>query len=216
MGHRLQQHQKMSDDTNSDDLELPPGFRFHPSDEEIITFYLRPKVLNGSFIAHAIGHADINSSEPWELPGKHSYTFMHRLFESYSSKLLDKKVQMYGTGIAKMGDKEWYFYCLKGLKYPSSFRVNRATKAGYWKATGKDREIYQVISRRAVLVGMRKTLVFYKGRAPTGAKTNWVMHEFRLASSGRPPCPTVSSSSLTTTTLKSSSKVGYYNKHPCN
>jgi hypothetical protein len=117
---------------------------------------------------------------------------------------------MYGTGIAKMGEKEWYFYCLKGLNYPSSFRVNCATKASYWKATRKDREIYRIISKRPVLIGMRKTLIFYKGRAPTGANTNWVMHEFRLASSGRPPCPTVSSSSSTTTTLKSSSKVGYY------
>jgi hypothetical protein len=29
--------------------------------------------------------SDINRSEPWELLGKHSYTFMHRLFESVLS-----------------------------------------------------------------------------------------------------------------------------------
>jgi hypothetical protein len=67
-----------------------------------------------------------------------------------------------------------------------------------------------------VLVNMRKTLVFYKGTAPTGAKTDWVMHEFRLHGSGRSPYPTVNSSSSATTTLESSSKVGYHNKYPCN
>ncbi|XP_020587842.1 NAC domain-containing protein 92-like [Phalaenopsis equestris] len=132
-----------------DSLVLPPGFRFHPTDEEIITHYLTPKVLDHGFTARVMGEADLNKCEPWDLPGK--------------AKM--------------MGKKEWFFFCQRDRKYPTGMRTNRATDSGYWKATGKDKEIYR---GRGVLVGMKKTLVFYRGRAPKGEKTNWVMHEYRL------------------------------------
>ncbi|RZC79633.1 hypothetical protein C5167_042209 [Papaver somniferum] len=135
---------KLGDDQQ---MDLPPGFRFHPTDEELITHYLSHKVLDTNFNARAIGEVDLNKCEPWDLPWR-----------------------------AKMGEKEWYFFCVRDRKYPTGLRTNRATEAGYWKATGKDKEIY----RGKTLVGMKKTLVFYKGRAPKGEKTNWVMHEYRL------------------------------------
>nr|APH07723.1 NAC protein [Oryza sativa Indica Group] len=151
MGEQQQQVERQPD--------LPPGFRFHPTDEEIITFYLAPKVVDSrGFCVAAIGEVDLNKCEPWDLPGK-----------------------------AKMnGEKEWYFYCQKDRKYPTGMRTNRATEAGYWKATGKDKEIFR---NHHMLIGMKKTLVFYKGRAPKGDKTNWVMHEYRLADASPPPPP---------------------------
>lgn len=48
---------------------LPPGFRFHPTDEELITYYLTNKVSDFSFAARAIADVDLNKCEPWDLPG---------------------------------------------------------------------------------------------------------------------------------------------------
>ncbi|KAK6149579.1 hypothetical protein DH2020_017104 [Rehmannia glutinosa] len=72
---------------------------------------------------------------------------------------------------------DWYFFSHKDKKYPTGTRTNRATAAGFWKATGRDKPIHLSNSKR---IGMRKTLVFYTGRAPHGHKTDWIMHEYRL------------------------------------
>jgi hypothetical protein len=50
-------------------LELPPGFRFFPADEEIISHYLTPKALDRRFTSGVIGEVDLNKCEPWDLPG---------------------------------------------------------------------------------------------------------------------------------------------------
>ncbi|KAE8777329.1 GRAB2 protein [Hordeum vulgare] len=132
-------------------LVLPRGFRFHPTDEEVVTYYLTPKISNSYSSVLVVPDVNINNTEPWDLPS-----------------------------LAKMGEKEWFFFVHKDRKYPTGTRTNRATRSGYWKATGKDKEIYRGKGRGAVLIGMKKTLVFYLGRAPSGEKTSWVMHEYRL------------------------------------
>lgn len=78
--------------------------------------------------------------------------------------------------IGSTPQNDWYFFSHKDKKYPTGTRTNRATASGFWKATGRDKVIYGN-SRR---IGMRKTLVFYKGRAPHGQKSDWIMHEYRL------------------------------------
>ncbi|CAN6235627.1 unnamed protein product [Urochloa humidicola] len=137
---------------------LPPGFRFYPSDEELVCHYLYKKVANERAAQGTLVEVDLHAREPWELPDA-----------------------------AKLTASEWYFFSFRDRKYATGSRTNRATKTGYWKATGKDREVRSPgpAASRAV-VGMRKTLVFYQGRAPNGVKSCWVMHEFRLDS---PPPP---------------------------
>lgn len=89
------------------------------------------------------------------------------------------------TEVAKLNANEWYFFSFRDRKYATGYRTNRATTCGYWKATGKDRTVLDPITRE--VVGMRKTLVFYRNRAPNGIKSGWIMHEFRLETPHLPP-----------------------------
>lgn len=132
---------------------LPVGFRFRPTDEELVLHYLKPKIAGR---AHAdlllIPDVDLSACEPWELPAK---------------------------ALIRSDDPEWFFFAPLDRKYPGGHRSNRSTAAGYWKATGKDRLIR---SRPAgTLIGVKKTLVFHRGRAPRGHRTAWIMHEYRTA-----------------------------------
>ncbi|KAF7085311.1 hypothetical protein CFC21_088754 [Triticum aestivum] len=129
---------------------VPPGFRFHPTDEELVDYYLRKKVASKKIDLDVIKDVDLYKIEPWDLQDK--------------------------CKIGMEEQNDWYFFSHKDKKYPTGTRTNRATSAGFWKATGRDKPIYT----NNCLVGMRKTLVFYKGRAPNGQKSDWIMHEYRL------------------------------------
>jgi hypothetical protein len=130
--------------------ELPPGFRFHPTDEELIVYYLCNQATSQPCPASIIPEVDIYKFDPWELPDKSDF-----------------------------GENEWYFFSPRERKYPNGVRPNRATVSGYWKATGTDKSIFSGSKH----IGVKKALVFYKGRPPKGIKTDWIMHEYRLIGS---------------------------------
>ncbi|KAF5800926.1 putative transcription factor NAM family [Helianthus annuus] len=130
--------------------KVPPGFRFHPTEEELLHYYLRKKVACETIDLDVIREVDLNKLEPWDIQDK--------------------------CNIGSTPQNDWYFFSHKDKKYPTGTRTNRATAAGFWKATGRDKVIHSSLHR----IGMRKTLVFYKGRAPHGQKSDWIMHEYRL------------------------------------
>ncbi|BFG22330.1 hypothetical protein CerSpe_086050 [Prunus speciosa] len=54
-----------------DDLSVPVGFRFHPTDEELVTHYLKKKLKGmDSHVSNIIREIDILKFEPWDLPDK--------------------------------------------------------------------------------------------------------------------------------------------------
>ncbi|KAL4191629.1 hypothetical protein AMTRI_Chr07g81550 [Amborella trichopoda] len=142
------------------DLELPPGFRFHPTDEELVMHYLCRKCASQPIAVPIIAEIDLYKYDPWQLPG-----------------------------VAVYGEKEWYFFSPRDRKYPNGSRPNRAAGSGYWKATGADKPIGLGPSKsnNKKAVGIKKALVFYSGKPPKGQKTNWIMHEYRLADVDRAP-----------------------------
>lgn len=57
---------------------LPPGFRFYPSDQELVCHYLYKKVTNERASQGTLVEVDLHAREPWELPGESSTSFRAR------------------------------------------------------------------------------------------------------------------------------------------
>jgi hypothetical protein len=48
--------------------QLPPGFRFHPTDEELVVHYLKRRVASAPLPVTIIADIDLYKFDPWELP----------------------------------------------------------------------------------------------------------------------------------------------------
>ncbi|KAF8055018.1 hypothetical protein N665_1305s0005 [Sinapis alba] len=90
----------------------PVGFRFLPTDEEIIDYYLRSKNRDGnkSHVDEVINTVTICSFDPWELP-------------SESSSI--RNATMFGIENGR-----------KDNKYNRGERQSRNKSSGFWKKTG--------------------------------------------------------------------------------
>ncbi|XP_047156701.1 NAC domain-containing protein 62-like isoform X2 [Vigna umbellata] len=130
------------------------GMGFRPTDEELVDFYLKHKLLDDDPLVHVLTDIDLSDVEPWEIP-----------------EMLAKSVIAFKTS-------EWFFFSPVNLKYSNSKRFKRTTKSGFWKPTGKPRDVRKGDTKTDI--GTKKTLVFQSGNVSKGVtvNSNWVIHEY--------------------------------------
>ncbi|XP_022755993.1 NAC domain-containing protein 90-like [Durio zibethinus] len=133
-------------------MEVAMGFRFFPTEEELVSFYLRNQLEGKRQDMHlVIPVVNIYDVEPWELP------------------------QLAGE-CCKGDSEQWFYFTPRQEREAHGGRPNRTTTSGYWKATGSPSYVYSSDDR---VIGMKKTMVFYNGKAPSGRKTKWKMNEYK-------------------------------------
>ncbi|XP_048129055.1 NAC domain-containing protein 14-like [Rhodamnia argentea] len=134
-------------------LDLPVGFRFRPTEEELVNHYLKLKILGNKMVELIIPEVDVHQLPPWDLPSK-----INEL-----------------SRINSDGD-EWFFFCRLQNKHPK--RTRRSNDYGSWKKTGGTRKI-RTRDKKHIL-GLKKILVFKERGSPKNAQTKWVLHEYHL------------------------------------
>lgn len=61
---------------------IPPGFRFHPTEEELVGYYLARKVNSKTIDLEIITDIDLYRIEPWDLQGKASFNYLKKKWRS--------------------------------------------------------------------------------------------------------------------------------------
>ncbi|KAK1354564.1 NAC domain-containing protein [Heracleum sosnowskyi] len=131
-----------------------PGFRFYPTEEELVSFYLSHRLQahnQADLINRVIPVVDIYEIEPSQLP-------------NYSGEW------------CKEDKEQWFFFVPMHEREARGGRTNRTTASGYWKATGSPSYVY---SSNNKVIGVKKSMVYYIGKAPLGRKTRWKINEYK-------------------------------------
>ncbi|XP_022774213.1 NAC domain-containing protein 83-like [Durio zibethinus] len=87
-------------------IKMPLGYRFRPTDEELVVHYLKRKALNLPLPASVIPEFDVFHTDPWSLPGnlkENRYFFSTRYGNDGNNKY--KRVEA-GSGYWKPVGKE--------------------------------------------------------------------------------------------------------------
>ncbi|XAR61909.1 hypothetical protein NMG60_11016458 [Bertholletia excelsa] len=138
-------------------FSLPPGCRFHPSEEQLLCYYLTHKNNDDRrFGFDVINDVDLYNYDPFDLPETACFRF--------------------GRGGRK---RHWYCYVNAAAMVLKGRRRRRAG-GGYWQSRGQVRDVVGGAAGN-VVIGKRKSFAFYLGDSPkTAVTTDWVMYEYAL------------------------------------
>ncbi|KAM1069039.1 hypothetical protein ACFX15_000932 [Malus domestica] len=126
-----------------------PGFGFSPTDELLVSYYLKNKIEGtDSHFRHVFPEIDLSKYEPCDIP----------------------------AFVPEVNEKEWVFFTHPKYKDTNSTRRDRLTHQGYYKITGDEREIRAEESK--AVIGKKIILTFHEGRGPKAKKSDWVIHEY--------------------------------------
>ncbi|KAH7548545.1 hypothetical protein JRO89_XS14G0160200 [Xanthoceras sorbifolium] len=136
-------------------VDFPPGFRFRPTDEELVKDYLLRMVRGLELPWNGIQFCELyGDKSPWEI---------------------------FHQGIEEEEEEEdhKYFYAFTRLQKASLKRVSRVAGCGTWHGDNLSAKIYGDKKNKKGLIGLKKNFSF---RLKKGSKkSHWIMHEFSLA-----------------------------------
>ncbi|KAK5777103.1 protein FEZ-like [Gossypium arboreum] len=133
--------------------KLPVGFRFLPTDVELVTHYLINKVIYNPFSSFIF--QEINATELYTKSPKNSVQFCN-------------------------GEREWFFFIYMDMNIDNMH--NKAIEKGgdelgFWQSIG-DRKC--VKDTNGNILATKITFIYFSGSPSHRKKTHWRIDEFRL------------------------------------
>ncbi|KAB2621107.1 NAC domain-containing protein 74-like [Pyrus ussuriensis x Pyrus communis] len=70
-------------------MSLPPRFRFHPTDEELVAYYLDRNTNGHTIELEIIPEVNLYKCEPWDLPGLLIHVFIIGMLHGFDYKFVN-------------------------------------------------------------------------------------------------------------------------------
>ncbi|KAL6646836.1 hypothetical protein ACP70R_015530 [Stipagrostis hirtigluma subsp. patula] len=143
-------------------LGLPPGFRFRPSDEELVELFLLPRARGhpALYLGVVIDDDTAASARPWELLERHGQAD---------------------------GEGGFFFVRSRNSDAKAGARQDRhCDGGGTWR--GQKRVYHDLLVDGEKIEWSKNNLSLQLGQGKKSGSSGWVMHEYTITS---PPCPSL-------------------------